>query len=163
MGGCYTGPEDNKPTEPTVGDPTIGPQFNKQGENPVELWLKGEWIVKSTDTRNKIVYKYSKDLGKQMLIYDELGNLSSCSSYEIREDYFTYPEGTTHLLVYYTSEDVPTWENQLMYMEIEKTKEDQYKTYGRGYDFSTAKEEDWMANPKATYRLDTAVYHEKVK
>ena len=161
MGACSIEPA----SEPAVDEPTIGPQLNKQGENSVELWLKGEWIVfGSENTKNKMVYKYSKDLGKRYLTYDNLGNFSSCASYEIRKDYFTDAAGKqTHLFVMYASEEITLWNEQSVYMEIEEIGADQYKMHMRGYNLDTVKPEDLMKNPKATYRMNVAVHHEKLK
>ena len=163
MGACSTEPAVN---EPVVDGPTIGPQFNKQGENDVELWLKGEWKgFESENTKNKTVYKYSKDLGKQELNYDELGNFSSCSSYEIRENFFTDASTgkQTHLFVMYASEEITLWNEQAMYMELEEIADDQYKMHMRGYNLNTVKPEDLMKNPKVTYRLNIEIHHERVK
>ena len=151
MGGChtcYTEPE------PTVDEPLIGPQLKLTDQNDVEKLLTGEWIG-STDSRNKVIYKFSDNLGKQELTYDKLGNLVTCISYEIREKFFTdaTTSTTTHLLVGYGSSENVEWDKQPIYYEISEIDNDQYTMYTRMYKSADKNEDFYMKDPTKTVRL----------
>ena len=128
MGGChtcYTEPE------PPVDEPTIGPQLKLKDPNPTETWLKGTWKYSLIDST--IEFKFTDELGKQQLSYDDPGKLSSVLSYEIIENYFTDTDNQTHLLVYYTDANNTERDKQKLYKEIENIGEDEYRLYTRGY------------------------------
>ena len=151
MGACSTDPSVN---EPTVYPPIIGPELDKTGENPTEKLLKGEWIG-SINSKNKVIYKYSNDLGKQELSYDNLGNLVSHLSYEIKEDYFTDASTgkQTHLLVEYGDEKNTEFKEQPYYYEISEIDNDTYKMYMRIYRWADKDAEFFLKDPKKTIRL----------
>ena len=140
VGGCHT-----CYTEPEPTPPLIGPELNKTGENSIENWLKGTWKYSLIDST--IEFKYTDELGKQQLSYDDPGTLSSVLSYEIIENYFDDTEKKTHLLVYYTDANNTERNKQKLYKEIEKIGEDEYRFYTRGY-YEGAQE----GNPQNTGR-----------
>ena len=150
MGACSTEPE-SAGREPYP--PIIGPQLNLTKQNAVENWLEGEWKYPSTES--KLVYKYSKDLGKQMLKYNGDGTLNQCVSYEIIENYFTDENQVkTHLLVYYIGEELVGTYNQPIYHEILEIDKDTYKMYMRTYRIKDKEEAFYMKDPKKTIRVE---------
>ena len=164
MGACSTEPAVKEPYPPR-----IGPQLDKTDENPTEKLLKGEWIG-SINSRNKVIYKYSNDLGKQELSYDNLGNLVSHVSYEIKEDYFTdaSTKETTHLLVAYGDKENTVLEEQPTYYEISEIDNNQYKMYLRMYRWADKDADFFQKDPKKTIRVaydgfDIPLDYKKVK
>ena len=147
MGACSS-----EPLSKRVYPPRLGPQLKLTAQNAVEKWLEGEWKY---PTESKLVYKYSNDLGKQMLDYNGDGTLNQCVSYEIIENYFTDAAGVkTHLLVFYIGEELVGPDNQPVYHEILKIDNDTYKMYMRTYRIKDKEETFYMTDPTKTIRME---------
>lgn len=133
LGACSTAP--SIPTEETE-EPLIGPLLKLTKKNETEDRLLGSWKYDVADDKRIFQYRYHPELGKQYLTYDQNGELSSCMSFEIKENF--KGEGKHLFVMYYTLDKegkVPAWNEMLVYQEIQILLDNtQYTWYQLGYD-----------------------------
>ena len=152
MGGCYTGPEDNKPTEPTDSHMIFDSQ-NWVEKNATEQWTKGEWMqIGGVVPMGFSPYvKFSSDSIKgQWAVF--VNSISSPvdiveSSYKVEEN--CWGENSHRLTSWLYLDDSTSLH---IYIEIVKISENKMRVYHRGFDLINLPEDTEILDPKLAIR-----------